>query len=57
MLAFAPAWHRMRARHWWTVALTVALVALFFTLLMRSLHHAEERARPRLERLEQQGPR
>lgn len=55
LLAFAP--RVMRPRHWWTGALVVGLAALFFTLLARSLHHAEDRARPRLERLEQEGPR
>lgn len=55
LLAFAP--RTMRPRHWWTGALVAALAAVFFTLLARSLHHAEERARPRLERLEQEGPR
>lgn len=54
LLAFAP--RAMRPRHWWTGALVAALTALFFTLLARSLHHAEERARPRLERLEREGP-
>jgi hypothetical protein len=57
VLAFAPPWHRLKRRHWWTGALVVALTALFFTMLARSLHHAEERARPGLERLEREGPR
>lgn len=55
LFAFAP--RAMRPRHWWTGALVAALTALFFTLLARSLHHVEERARPRLERLEQEAPR
>ena len=54
LLAFAP--RTMRPRHWWTGALVAVLTVLFFTMLARSLHHAEERARPRLERLEHDGP-
>lgn len=57
LLAFAPAWRGMRPREWWTGTLVGVLTGLFFTLLARSLHHAEERARPRLERLEREGPR
>ena len=57
LLAFAPPWREMRSRHWWTGASVASLATLFFTLLVRSLHHAEERARPRLERLEREGPR
>ena len=54
LLAFAPS--AMQPRHWWTGVLVFALTALFFTMLTRSLHHAEERALPRLERLEREGP-
>jgi hypothetical protein len=57
LLAFAPPWHRLKPRHWWTGALVVTLTILFFVMLARSLHHAEERARPGLEHLEREGPR
>jgi hypothetical protein len=57
LLAFAPPWSRMSSRHWCTGALVAALTVLFFTMLVRSLHHAQERVRPRLERLEHEGPR
>ncbi len=54
LLSFAP--RAMRPRHWYLAVLTALILALFFTLLIRSLHHAEERVRPRLERLESEGP-
>jgi hypothetical protein len=57
LFAFAPRWKAMRSRHWWMGILIVSMAVIFFTLLVRSVHHAEERARPRLERLEQAGPR
>lgn len=56
LIAFAPAWRAMRPRHWWAGALAAALTVLFFVMLARSLHHAEERVRPQLERLERAGP-
>jgi hypothetical protein len=57
LLAYAPEWRAMRPRQWWTGGLVFAATAVFFVLLFRSLHHAEERVRPRLERLEREGPR
>jgi hypothetical protein len=57
MLAYAPPWRSMRSRHWLVGSLAIVLSALFFVLLIRSLHHVEERARPRMEKLESEGPR
>ncbi len=55
LVAFAP--RKMRPRHWWTALLVVALAVCFSVLLASSLHHAEDRAQPKLEQLEQAGPR
>lgn len=56
LLAFAPSWRQMRPRHWWIGLFVLALTALFFVMLARSIHYAEGRARLRLDRLERAGP-
>jgi hypothetical protein len=56
-LVYAPALKRFRPLTWATVAMLVAALALFGVLLMRSFRYAGERFGPRIERLEQQGPR
>ena len=57
LLAYGPALAHYRPRHWVTATLILALVITFFYLLARSLQHAERIMLPRLEHLEQQGPR
>jgi len=56
MLAFAPRLERMRSHHWITGAVTVAAVACFYVMLLKSLDYAGKRVGPRLHRLEQAGP-
>lgn len=56
VIAFAPPLRRMQPRQWFAAAIVAAASVLFFILLTRSIHHAEERARPRLEALERNGP-
>ncbi len=57
LLAYGPALPHSRPRHWLMAALILSLVIAFFYLLAGSLQHAERAVIPRLERIEQQGPR
>ena len=57
LLAYGPALARYRPRHWVTATLILAFILTFFYSLARSLQHAERVMIPKLERIEQQGPR
>jgi hypothetical protein len=57
LFAYGPALAQYRPRHWVTATSLLALVVTFFFLLARSLQHAERIMLPKLERIEQQGPR
>ena len=57
LLAYGPALAHYRPRHWVTATLILALIMAFFYLLARSLHYAGRVMLPKLEHIEQQGPR
>jgi len=56
LLAFAPAWQRLRAHHFAIGGLVLLAVAGFSMLLLRSLGHAHEKLVPRLMEIEKKGP-
>ncbi len=56
VLAYAPPLGRMRARHWWVALLLTVITVIFFALLLRTLHHAEERIEKKGQLLESKGP-
>jgi hypothetical protein len=57
LFAYGPAFARYRPRHWASAALVLALIVTFFYFLPRSFEHAGRIVLPKLERIEQQGPR
>jgi hypothetical protein len=57
LFAYGPALAHYRPRHWATAALLLALTVMFLYLLARSLQHAGRVVIPKLESIEQQGPR
>jgi hypothetical protein len=57
LLAYAPRFTSFRQRHILSAAFSLVLVAIFFGLWSRASHYAERSLAPRLELLEQQGPR
>jgi hypothetical protein len=57
LFAYGPALAHYRPRHWVTATLILALILAFFYFLARSLNRAERIMQPRLERIEQRGPR
>ena len=56
VLAFLPRWQRVRAHHFVTGAVLLAVVVGFYLLLFRSLNHANDKLMPRLIDMEQRGP-
>jgi hypothetical protein len=57
MLAFLPRWERVRAHHFIVGGLLLATVAGFYLLLFESLKYADEKLIPKLEQMEQSGPK
>lgn len=57
LFTYGPALAEYRPRHWTTALLLLAFIGAFFYFLSRSLEHAGRIVLPRLEHLEQQGPR
>jgi len=57
LFAYGPALAHYRPRHWVTATLLLVLILTFFYFLARSLNRAERVMHPKLERIEQQGPR
>ena len=57
LLAYGPALQHYRPRHWLTAILILALLVTFFYFLAWSLRHAGRIVLPKLELIEQQGPR
>jgi hypothetical protein len=57
LFAYGPALAHYRPRHWLTAILLLAFLITFFYFLAHSLQHAERIMRPKLQRIEQQGPR
>jgi hypothetical protein len=56
-LAFFPRWQRVRARHFVVGGIVLTAVVSFYVLLFQSLKHANEKLMPRLQELEEKGPR
>jgi hypothetical protein len=46
----------MRAHHWITGGLTIAITILFYIMLFKSLDYANKKVGPRLQELEESGP-
>jgi len=57
LLAFAPNVKRFRPHHWWSAALLLVLVPLFFALMINSSKYAHKRLGPLFERLEAGQPK
>lgn len=57
MLAFAPSLARMRSYHWATAAFALAAVVVFYALLFKSVKYVGQRVGPRLQEIEERGPR
>ena len=57
VLAFLPRWHRLRAHHFVTGGCLLMAIAAFYLLLIKSLKHADEKLVPKLEEMENTGPR
>jgi len=57
LLAFAPDVKRFRPHHWWSAALLVVLVPLFFAMMIHSSKYAQKRLAPVFEKLEAGQPK
>ena len=57
LIAYTPGWTLIRQRRWRAALLMAVAVAVFGHLLYRSLSWAGHRLGPRVERLEDHGPR
>ncbi len=57
VLAFAPSLARMRSYHWATAALALGAVFVFYALLFKSVKYVGQRVGPRLQQIEERGPR
>jgi hypothetical protein len=56
MVAFAPSLKRFRPRHWWSAAISLVVVVLFFLMLSESFKHARRIIGPRLYEMETNSP-
>jgi hypothetical protein len=56
LLAFAPRWNRVGPKHYTIAGLTLAAVAVFAWLSLKSLNFVEKRVGNRLEEIEENGP-
>lgn len=56
LIAFMPRWQRIRGHHFVTGGALLLVVATFYALLFRSLHHANDKLMPRLLEMENQAP-
>lgn len=57
VLAFAPSLARMRSYHWATAAIALGAVVVFYALLFKSVKYVGQRVGPRLQQIEERGPR
>jgi hypothetical protein len=57
VLAFLPRWQRVRAHHFIVGGCLLLTIASFYLLLFKSLKHADEKLIPKLQQLEQGGPK
>ena len=56
LLAYAPALKKFRPRHWWSAAVTLVMVVMFFIMLGESFKYARRIIGPRLYELEATSP-
>jgi hypothetical protein len=57
VMAFLPRWERVRAHHFIVGGCLLVTVAGFYLLLFESLKYADEKLVPKLEEMEQSGPK
>jgi hypothetical protein len=57
VLAFLPRWQRVRAHHFIVGGCLLLTIAGFYLLLFRSLKHADAKLIPKLQEMEQSGPK
>ncbi|MGD1085443.1 MAG: hypothetical protein ABSA47_11935 [Verrucomicrobiota bacterium] len=57
LLAYAPEVKKFRPHHWWSAALLILLVPLFFALMFHSSKYAQTRIGPWFEQLEAGQPK
>ena len=57
VLAFLPRWDRVRTHHWVAGGVLLAAVVAFYFLLFQTLNHANDKLMPRLQDIEQSGPK
>jgi hypothetical protein len=57
VLGFMPRWQKIRAHHFVTGGVLLAVVTAFYILLWKSLSHASDKLTPRLLEIEEKGPR
>src|ERR1700730_3637657 len=57
VLAFLPRWQRLRTHHFVIGGILLVTVASFYFVLFKSLKHADDKLLPRLQQLEEKGPR
>ena len=57
VLAFLPRWKRLRMHHFIIGGCLLLAIASFYLVLFKSLKHADEKLIPKLQELEQSGPR
>jgi hypothetical protein len=57
LLAYAPDVKRFRPRHWWSAALLVVLVPLFFVMMIHSAKYAQKRLGPIFDQIEARQPK
>lgn len=56
-IAYFPSSRSLRRQPWWQVAVVVAGAAVFFAMLYDSFRYAGKRLGPRMEIIEQSGPK
>jgi hypothetical protein len=57
LIAFMPRWSQIRTHHFVTAGFLLIVVASFYSLLFKSLKHANDKLVPRLIDIEQHGPK
>ena len=57
VLAFLPRWQRVRTHHFIVGGCLLLTIASFYLLLFKSLKHADQKLIPKLQQIEQSGPK
>jgi hypothetical protein len=57
LIAFAPSLKRFRPHHWFTAIILIAVVALFFFLLVKTYSFASKTIAPRFHNMESAAPK